>query len=73
VKVLERQRVQKAETDAIAVADAAADVAKKLADATKEAEETATGAAAAAGQSAPEESQFSLSGSTAVGGRACCT
>jgi len=42
------------------------DAAKKLADATKESEETATTAAAAAALSAPEEAQVSLSGSTAT-------
>ena len=50
VQMLDRQRVQQA----------AADEAKKLVDATKEAEETATAAAAAAAAaalSAPEEAQ----------------
>jgi hypothetical protein len=43
VKMLERQRVQKAAADAAKkLADASVDAAKKLADATKEAEETAT-------------------------------
>ena len=56
MKMLERQRVQQAAVDA----------AKKLADATKESEETATTAAAAAALSAPEEAQVSLSGSTAT-------
>jgi hypothetical protein len=53
VKQLDRQRVQKATVDA----------AKKLEDATKEAEETARAAVA---QAAPEEAQVSLSGSTAA-------
>ena len=56
VQMLHRQRVQQA----------AADEAKKLVDATKEAEETATAAAVAAALSAPEEAQVSLSGSTAT-------
>ena len=52
-KIIERQRVQQA----------AADTAKKLEDATKEAEETARVAAA---QAAHEEALLSLSGSTAA-------
>ena len=56
VQMLDHQKVQQA----------AADEAKKLVDATKEAEETATAAAAAAALSPPEEAQVSLSGSTAT-------
>jgi len=52
-KIIERQRVQQA----------AADTAKKLEDATKEAEETARVAAA---QAAHEEAQVSLSGQKKV-------
>ena len=55
MKMLERQRVQQA----------AADAAKKLEGATKEAEKTARLAAA---QVAHEEVQVSLSGSTSHGG-----
>ena len=65
VKMLERQRVQQAAADASKKLVDAAIVARKLADATKEAEETATAAAAAAALSAPEEAQVCLSGSTA--------
>jgi hypothetical protein len=53
VQMLDRQRVQQAATDTPKkLVDAAAIAAKKLADATKEAEETATAAAAAAALSA---------------------
>jgi hypothetical protein len=54
------------------VQQAAADAAKKLADATKEAEQTATAALAAAALSAPEE-LFARFCSNGVGGRVCCT
>ena len=53
MKLLDRQRVQKAAVDA----------AKKLEDATKEAGETARASAA---QAEPEEAQVRLSGWTAV-------
>ena len=67
VQMLDRQRVQQAAADeAKKLVDAAALAAERLVDATKEAEETATVAAAAAALSAPEEAQVSLSGSTAT-------
>ena len=50
VQMLDRQRVQQA----------AADEAKKLVDATNEAEETATAAAAAAALSPPEEAPLAV-------------
>jgi hypothetical protein len=64
VQMLDRQRVQQASADeAKKLVDAAALAAERLvADATKEAEETATAAAAAAALSPPEEAQVSLSG-----------
>ena len=67
VQMLDRQRVQQAAADeAKKVVDAAALAAERLVDTTKEAEETATAAEVAAALSAPEESQVSLSGSTAT-------
>jgi hypothetical protein len=65
--MLDRQRVQQAAADeAKKLMDAAALAAERLVDATKEAEEIATAAAAAAALSAPEEAQVSLSGPTAT-------
>jgi hypothetical protein len=67
VQMLDRQRVQQAAADEVKkLVDAAALVAERLVDATKEAEETATAASAAAALSPPEEAQVSLSGSTAT-------
>jgi len=58
VQMLDRQRVQQAAADeAKKLVDAAALAAERLVDATKEAEETATSAAAAAALSPPEEAQ----------------
>jgi hypothetical protein len=55
VQMLDRQRVQQAAADeAKKLVDAAALAAERLVDATKEAEETATAAAAAAALSPPE-------------------
>ena len=65
VQMLDRQRVQQAAADeAKKLVDAAALAAERLVEATKEAEETATAAAAATALSPPEEAQVSLSGST---------
>jgi hypothetical protein len=73
VQMLECKMVQQAAADAAKkLADAAAHVARKLADATKEAEQTATAALAAAALSAPEE-LFARFCSNGVGGRVCCT
>ena len=67
VQMLDRQRVQQAAADeAKKLVDAAALASERLVDATKEAEETATAAAAEAALSPPEEVQVSLSGSTAT-------
>ena len=70
VQMLDRQRVQQAAADeAKKLVDAATLAGERLVDATKEAEETPTEAAAvaaAAALSAPEEAQVSLSGSTAT-------
>jgi CHASE3 domain sensor protein len=72
VQMLDRQRVQQAAADAAKkLVDAAEIAARKLADATKETEETVTAAAVAAALSAPEEAQVSLIGSTATA--ACCS
>ena len=67
VQMLDRQRVQQAAADETKkLVDASALSAERLVDATKEAEETATSAAAAAALSPPEEAQVSLSGLTAT-------
>jgi hypothetical protein len=66
-RMLDRQRVHQAAVDeAKKLVDAAALVAERLVEATKEAEETSTTAAAATALSQPEEAQVSLSGSTAT-------
>ena len=69
VQMLDRQRVQQAVADeAKKLVDAAALAFERLMDVTKEAEETATAATAAAALSPPEEAQVTcfLSGSTAT-------
>ena len=67
VQMLDRQRVQQAAADeAKKLVDAAALVSERLVDATKEAEETETAAAAADALSPPEEAQVSLSASTST-------
>ena len=67
VQMLDRQRVQQAAVDeAKKLVDASALAAERLVDATKEAEETETAAAAAAALSPPEAAQVRLSGSTAT-------
>ena len=57
VQMLDRQRVQAAADEAKKLVDAAALASERLVDATKEAEETATAAAAAAALSPSEEAQ----------------
>jgi hypothetical protein len=67
VQMLDRQRVQQAAADqAKKLVDSAALAVERLVDATKEAEETETAAAAADALSPPEEAQVSLSASTST-------